>query len=63
MDELVKHANNEIEETRVVNWKLNMKLCREAVMKYRKKWANNMKVDRRVLSDWVNAVMACITEC
>ena len=63
MDELVKHASNEIEETRVVNWKLNMKLCREAVMKYRKKWANNIKVDRRVLSDWVNAVMACITEC
>ena len=45
-----------------INWNLNMKLCREAVMKYRKKWAYNTKVERRVLSNWVNVVMACITD-
>ena len=35
-----------------INWNLNFKMCKEAVVKYRNKWAKSSKVDKRVLSKW-----------
>ena len=39
----------------IINWNLNLKMCKEAVVKYRNKWAKRSKVDKRVLSEWENA--------
>ena len=30
------------------------------MVKYRNKWAKSSKVDKRVLSEWKNAVLDCI---
>ena len=35
-------------------------MCKEAVVKYRNKWAKSSKVDKRVLSEWEKAVLDCI---
>ena len=43
-----------------INWDLNMKLCREAVVRYVKRLAKEMKVDNRVLNAWKNVVLESI---
>ena len=35
-------------EQNSINWDLNMKLCKDAIVKYTKKWAHELKVDGRV---------------
>ena len=37
-------------------------MCKKAVVKYRKKWAKSSKVDKRVLSEWENAVLDYIKD-
>ena len=43
-----------------INWDLNMRLCKEAVVRYTKKWAYELSVDGSVLNDWKNVVLECI---
>ena len=35
-----------------IDWNLNIKLCKEAVIKYKEKWAAKEKVDKRILNEW-----------
>ena len=45
-----------------VNWNINVRNCKEAVSKYKRKWAKRVYVDRRVLRDWEKTVHECIDE-
>ena len=43
-----------------INWDLNMRLCRKAIVMFTKKWENELKVDGRVLRI---ARMHVVIEC
>ena len=45
-----------------IDWRVNVKNCKEAVTKYFRKWAKTMDVDARVLRDWEQTVHECIDE-
>ena len=45
-----------------IDWRVNVKNCKEAVTKYIRKWAKTMDVDARVLKDWEQTVHQCIDE-
>ena len=45
-----------------IDWKVNLRNCKEAVSGYVKKWARVANVDRRVLSDRKQTVYECIDE-
>ena len=34
-----------------IDWNFNIKLCKEAVIKYKEKWAAKEKVDKRILNE------------
>ena len=40
-----------------MNWEVNVKLCKEAVKKYKERWARKENVDTRVLTDWEHTVI------
>ena len=43
-----------------INWNVNAKICKEAVSKYKVKWAKRERVDKRVLNEWERTVHSCI---
>ena len=43
-----------------INWEVNVKLCKEAVKKYKERWARKENVDTRVLTDWEHTVNSLI---
>ena len=43
-----------------VNWSITERLCKEAVAKYKRKWARKEKVDIRVLNEWECKVNECV---
>ena len=43
-----------------INWDLNMRLSRDAIVRFTRKWANELQVDGSVLRDWKNVVIECI---
>ena len=43
-----------------INWDLNLKLCKEAVKKFRMKWADVANVSRCVFREWEKVVEECI---
>ena len=45
-----------------IDWRVNVKNCKEAVTKYFRKWVKTMDVDARVLRDWEQTVHECIDE-
>ena len=47
-------------EQNYINWKLNEKLCREAVADYKRKWSSREGVNIRAFSEWERKVMDCI---
>ena len=47
-------------EQNQVNWSITERLCKEAVAKYKRKWARKEKVDIRVLNEWECKVNECV---
>ena len=43
-----------------LNWEVNVKLCKEAIKKYKERWARKENVDKRVLTDWEHMVNSLI---
>ena len=39
---------------------MNAKICKEAVSKYKVKWAKRERVDKRVLNEWERTMHSCI---
>ena len=44
-------------EQNSINWEVNVKLCKEAVKKYKERWARKENVDKR---DWEHMVNSLI---
>jgi hypothetical protein len=43
-----------------VNWKINEKICRNAIAEYKRKWSLKEGVDIRAFSEWENKVNQCV---
>ena len=57
--ELLRKGPNYREQNNI-NWEVNVRHCKAAISKYRKKWAKKACVDHRVLRDWEKTVHECI---
>ena len=57
--ELIRKGPNYREQNNI-NWEINVRHCKAAISKYRKKWARKECVDHRVLRDWERTVHECI---
>ena len=44
-------------EQNYVNWKINEKICREAVAKYKRKWSSREGKDLRAFNEWESKVL------
>ena len=43
-----------------INWDVNIRSCKEAVSKYKEKWARKECIDRNVLNEWEQTVYRVI---
>ena len=49
-------------EQNVIDWTVNARICKVAVLKYKHKWSKKESVDSRVLNEWEHKVHECVDE-
>ena len=47
-------------EQNYINWKINERICRNAIAEYKHKWSSKQGVDIRVFNEWESIVNKCI---